>query len=174
MRPATSLENALLAEVAAKSDLVWVETEQRQSPLWHVWVDDQIAVVVGGGEQPDPGLREQGRVVVTLRSKDKGHRLLRVMATSHLVSPQSPPWEAVTTALAPGRLNATKANDDSPLPDRWAASSAVWLLTPTGDVLEGPGDYSSDDHRAVPTPTAATTVTHHPYHFGKATKKRRR
>jgi len=177
MRPATPLENALLAEVASKSDLVWVETEERQSALWHVWVDEQIAVVVGGSEQPDPALREQGPVVVTLRSKDKGHRLLRVMATSHRVFPESPQWETVTAALTPGRLNATTAtaaDDDSRLPDRWATSSTVWLLTPTGEVQEGPGDYSANDHRAVPTPTPATTVTHHPYHFGRATKKRRR
>lgn len=174
MRPTTPLEKALLAEVASKSDLVWVATDERQSPLWHVWIDDQIAVVVGGGEQPDPGLREQGQVVVTLRSKDKGSRQLQVMATSRLVTPRSHQWEPVTRALAPQRLNATTATDDSSLPERWATSSAVWLLAPTGDVLEGPGDYSSDDHRAVPTPTAATTVTHHPYHFGKATRKRRR
>jgi len=174
MRPATPLEDALIAEVASKSDLVWVATEEGRAPLWHVWVEAQIAVVVGGSEQRDPGFRDRGEVVVTLRSKDKGPRLLSVMTTSHLVSSDSPEWASVTQALAPQRLNATASADGAPLPDRWANTSTVWLLTPTGDVLEGPGDYSSVDHRAEPVPTAATTVRHHPFHFGKATKRRLR
>ena len=173
VRPASALDTALLAEVAAKSDLVWVKTELGQGALWHVWLDGQIAVVVGGTEQADPHLVDQAPVTLIFRSKDKGQRVLTVSATAHHVHPGSPQWADVTSALVPKRLNAVLPEGET-LDKRWAASSSVWLLNPTGSVIEGPDNYLADSHRAEPRPTPATTVTHHPFHFGKATKKRRR
>ena len=173
VRPTSALDTALLAEVAAKSDLVWVKTELGQGALWHVWLDGQVAVVVGGTEQADPQLVDKAPLTLIFRSKDKGQRVLTVSATANQIVPGSPMWEDVTSALVPKRLNAVLSEGET-LDQQWAASSSVWLLEPTGSVLEGPENYLADSHRAEPLPTPATTVTHHPFHFGKATKKRRR
>jgi hypothetical protein len=169
--PLSALDQALLAEVATKADLVWVAVPpQPAKALWHVWHDGAVAVVTGGREQPDPGLVDQGTVELILRSKDKITRVLTVPAIVHWLDPANEQWLAVAKALHPKRLNATHGEAQ---PTRWRTESSLWLLRPTGPSTEGPGRLSDESHRAVPLPTDATTDQQQPFHIGKATRKRR-
>jgi hypothetical protein len=162
---------AFIAELAAKSDLIWVATGDRPpQAVWHVWHDDAFAVVTGGAEQPDAGLTPGSPAVVTLRSKENRARQLQVRATATRVDPEAPEWEDAVAALHPKRLNAP---DGDKQPERWARESTVWLLRPTGDPLEQPGAMPDQAHRAEPVATTATTLTRTPFHAGRATKKRR-
>lgn len=163
---------ALIAELAAKSDLVWVTVAgQPPRPLWNVWHDDAIAVVTGGIEQHDPGLTHGGPAEVILRSKDNWARQVTVTTTVERLEPGKDAWDAAASALHPKRLNPP---DGEAQPQRWARESTLWLLRPTAQVAEQPGAMSSDSHRAEPAATDATTLTRMPFHAGRATKKRRR
>lgn len=163
---------ALIAELAGKSDLVWVTVPGRSpQALWNVWHDNAIAVVTGGIEQPDPGLAHGGSVKVVLRSKENRARQVTVTAAVERLEPGTGAWEAAASALHPKRLNPP---DGEAQPERWARESTVWLLRPTAEVLEQPGAMSDDSHRAEPVATEATTLTRMPFHAGRATKKRRR
>jgi hypothetical protein len=165
------LVSALTAEAAKKSDLLWVETDDTAArPLWHIWREDAALVVTGGLEQPDPGLVDGAPVVLVLRSKDKGSRLLRLRAVAHLVPASSPDWDELAEALHAKRLNSP---DGDAAIDRWRRESAVWRLVPEGDPLEQPGAMSDSDHRAEVPDTPATTSTWQPYHLGGATHARR-
>jgi len=169
--PLSALDQALLAEVATKADLVWVAVPpQPAKALWHVWHDGAVAVVTGGREQPDPGLVDQATVELILRSKDKITRVLTVPATVHRLDPADEQWLSVAKALHPKRLNAT---DGEAQPKRWRTESSLWLLRPIGPSMEGPGHLSDESHRAAPLPTDATTDRQRPFHLGKATRKRR-
>ncbi len=169
--PLTALDQALLAEVASKADLVWVAVPTKPArALWHVWHDGAVAVVTGGREQSDPGLVDQQTVEVVLRSKDKFTRVLTVPATVQRLDPADEEWLAVAKALHPKRLNAT---DGEAQPERWRSESSLWLLRPIGTSTEGPGHLSDESHRAAPVPTDATTDRQRPFHLGNATRKRR-
>jgi hypothetical protein len=162
---------AFIAELAAKSDLIWITTGDRPpQAAWHVWHDDAFAVVTGGTEQPDAGLTPGVTAVVTLRSKENRARQLQLQATVARVEPRTPEWDAAVAVLHPKRLN---AQDGDKQPERWAQESAIWLLRPTGDPLEQPGTMPDQAHRAEPVATPATTLTRTPFHAGRATKKRR-
>lgn len=162
---------AFVAELASKSDLVWVSAgEQPARALWHVWHDDAVTVVAGGLEQPDPGLVPGSPVVLTLRSRDNRSRQLTVMAAVARLDAGTPAWDDAVKALHPKRLNAPDGEDQ---PQRWARESTVWTLRPTSEVVEQPGEMSSESHRAEPAATPATTLTRTPFHAGRATKKRR-
>jgi hypothetical protein len=174
-QPPSALEDdliePLIAELAGKSDLVWVQVSgQPARPLWSVWHDDAIAVVTGGIEQPDPGLADGGTATVILRSKENRARQLSLTVTAQLASPASETWDAAVRALHPKRLNAPDGEEQ---PNRWARESQIWLLTPTGEVSERPGAQSDHSQRAEPMETPATTLTRKPFHAGRATKKRR-
>lgn len=162
---------ALIAELAGKSDLVWVTVDgQPPRPLWNVWHDDAIAVVTGGIEQPDPGLAPGGSVEVILRSRDNWARQVTVKAAVERLEPGTDAWGAAASALHPKRLNPP---DGEAQPQRWALESTLWLLRPTSEVAEQPGAMSDDSHRAEPVATEATTLTRKPFHAGRATRKRR-
>ena len=123
-------QEALLAEAATKSGLLWVDVPgDRAWPAWHVWVDGAAYVVSGPGEQTLPELPES--VVLVLRSKDTGGRLLRVAARAERLRPEDPRWEPATTALKAARLNA-----------------------PAGDVVGALG-RGGDGHRAGAAAAAA-------------------
>jgi hypothetical protein len=160
-----------IAELAGKSDLVWVQVDDaRARPVWSVWHDDAVAIVTGGLEQPDPGLTDGGTATLILRSKENRARQLATESDVLRLTPGSDEWVAAAKALHPKRLNAPDGEEQ---PERWERESSIWLLRPTGQPTESPGRQSDASHRAEPMVTEATTLTRRPFHAGRATKKRR-
>jgi hypothetical protein len=167
----SELSQALIAEAAKKSDLLWLDTGTPPArPLWHVWRDDAVWVVTGGLEQPDPGLVDGAAVRLILRSRDKWSRLLSVDATVSRIDPSSDAWDEAASALHAKRLNSP--DGDAAL-DRWRQESSVWRLTPGAELVEGPGTMSDQTHRAEVPETSAVSSTRRPFHFGRATRTRR-
>ena len=166
--PAPDPQEALLAEAATKSGLLWVDVPgDRAWPAWHVWVDGAAYIVSGPGEQAMPELPES--VVLVLRSKDTGGRLLRVAARAEPLRPEDARWEPATTALKAARLNAPAGD----VVGRWAAEATVTALVPQLPLLEGPGGYDDASGAAVPAATPATTGTWHPWHLRGRPRRRR-
>ncbi|MDH6225125.1 MULTISPECIES: hypothetical protein [Streptomyces] len=149
-------DRALVEEAAKKSALVWVRAEGgdgsgAERALWHVWHDGAVCLVGDGpGEQPLPGLADGGHAVLTLRSKDKGGRLVTCRAAVTEPAPGSPAWEEAVAELKGKRLNAA---DAEAMPERWARECRVLRLEPLGAALPQP----SGPLAAAPPPTAATT-----------------
>ncbi|QEU92006.1 hypothetical protein [Streptomyces kanamyceticus] len=146
------LDRALVEEATKKSGLIWVQGEGSPArALWHVW-HEGAAHLVGDGpdEQPLPGLVDGGRAEVTVRSKDKGGRVVAWTADVSELAPGSEPWEAAVAELKGKRLNASDAEG---ITERWASQCRVVRLTPRGAVTEVP----SGSLAAAPLPTAATT-----------------
>jgi len=110
--------------------------------------------VVGGDEQTLPGLTDGIAVRVTVRSKDKGGRLVSWPGLVTQIAPDSEEWSAVVPALHAKRLN---AHDGEAQPERWAANSAVFRIETLGDLLEGPGRYATASGAAPVPPSPATT-----------------
>ncbi|MBQ0983850.1 hypothetical protein KBZ10_04790 [Streptomyces sp. F63] len=156
--PATPLDRALIEEAAKKSGLVWVRgSADPDRPLWHVWHEGAVCVVGGGpGEQPLTGLdRADGSgarttVTVTVRSKDKGGRLVSFQAAVTELPPGSPEWAATVAELSGKRLNAP---DSGSVTERWARECRVLRLTPAG----GPAPLPDGSLAAPPPVTPATT-----------------
>ena len=166
--PAPDPQEALLAEAATKSGLLWVDVPgDRAWPAWHVWVDGTAYVVSGPGEQALPELPES--VVLVLRSKDTGGRLLRVAARAEPLRPEDARWEPATTALKAARLNAPAGD----VVGRWAAEATVTALVPQLPLLEGPGGYDDASGAAAPAATPATTGTWRPWHLRGRPRRRR-
>jgi len=143
------LQTALVEEATKKSGLVWVEGQA----LWHAWVDGAMCVVGGPGEQPLRGLVDGGTAKVTVRSKDKGGRLVSWSARVALLEPDGSAWEAAVAELRSKRLNSP---DGERIVARWARECEVFRLTPEG-VSEAPGTMPRGSGSAVPAPTSATT-----------------
>ncbi|WP_030451814.1 hypothetical protein, partial [Herbidospora cretacea] len=118
---------ALIEDAAKRSSVLWVVLPEGTRLAWHVWHDDAIYLVVGGGEQNLPGLTAQHEIEVVLRSKDNGAQLVRFPAAVEVVDQKASP--EVIAALAKERLNAP---DAAGLPARWAKRSSVVRLRPTG------------------------------------------
>jgi hypothetical protein len=142
-----------------KSGLIWMGEagSDRLRAYWHAWLDGKAYLLTGGGEQPDPGLRERSEVDVVVRSKDTWHRLVKFRAGVTLLLATDRDWPQASAELAKARLN---LHDAEGAPERWAAdrNTRCYRLTPVGEVLEGPGDdYPSDSLRATPVPSTATT-----------------
>ena len=168
---ATTLEAmtdaALVTEAMSKSGILWIEVSgDRAWPAWFAWEDDTAYVVNGLGEQYLPWLPEH--VVLVLRSKDTGGRLLRVRARAQVLVPDTLAWPVAVAALRAARLNAV---DD--VEQRWRDQCAVTSLTPATDLVEGPGTYDDASGAAAPAPTRATTATWHPKHWGGRPARRR-
>jgi hypothetical protein len=160
----------LISEAGRKSDVAWIgPVGGRLIGLWCEWDDDALLIVTDGGEQPAPGLIDTQRCVVTLRSKDKGVRVVTFEAVAHQLAPRSPEWEHAAGVLRDGRLNAP---DHDTLLDRWANESGVWRLVPTGSLLEAPGRMRTDSQRAEPAPTPAVTSGAPPLMIGKRPPRR--
>lgn len=158
---------ALVAEAMNKSGILWIEVPgDRAWPAWHAWVDDTAYVVNGLGEQHLPWLPED--VVLVLRSRDTGGRLLRVRARAQVLVPDSPPWVMAVAALRASRLNSV---DD--VERRWRTQCVVTSLTPAADLVEGPGRYTDASGAAAPSPTRAITATWHPRHLHGRPSRRR-
>ncbi|MFG2572465.1 hypothetical protein [Streptomyces sp. NPDC048481] len=147
------VDRTLVEEATKKSGLVWVRggRETAARALWHVWHDGAACLVGDGpGEQPLPGLVEGGSAEVTVRSKDKGGRLVTWTATVTGLAPGSEAWEAAVAELKGKRLNAP---DGEAMTGRWARECRVLRLEPTGATSPLPEDSLA----ARPVPTPATT-----------------
>ncbi|GHE04575.1 hypothetical protein [Streptomyces alanosinicus] len=147
------LDRALIEEAAKKSGLIWVKGAGSPAAraLWHVWHEGAVCLVGDGpGEQPLEGLTGGGFAEVTVRSKDKGGRLVTFPATVAELTAGSAEWEAAVAELKGKRLNAP---DGEQMPARWARECRVLRLAPAGSVVPLPSDSQAD----VPVTTPATT-----------------
>jgi len=143
----TPLDRALVEEATKKSGLIWVN----ERPLWHAWHEGAAYVLGDGpGEQPLAGLSGGGAAQVTVRSKDKGGRLVTWAAKVVAVAPGTPDWESATAELKTKRLNAP---DGEAMVERWSRECRLLRLEPTGETLPMP----EGDLAARPVPTPATT-----------------
>ncbi|MFE9117331.1 hypothetical protein [Streptomyces sp. NPDC007172] len=149
----TLLDQALVEEATKKSGLIWVRGTggSTERALWHAWLDGAAYVVGGGpGEQPLEGLPDGGTATVTVRSKDKGGRLVAWTASVSEVPAGSEAWDTAVAELKGKRLN---AHDGEAMPARWAAECRLLRLAPTGPLDPAPESSLA----AAPVPTAATT-----------------
>jgi len=152
------LDQALVEEATKKSGLIWVAGDGVPAPwagvgrpLWHVWHDGAACVVGDGpGEQPLPGLGDGGDAIVTVRSKDKGGRLVAWPAKVVELAPDSAQWQAAVAELKGKRLNAP---DGEAMPERWARECRVLRLEPSGT----PAELPDGSLAAPPLPSPATT-----------------
>ncbi|MFG2604487.1 hypothetical protein ACGFT2_13170 [Streptomyces sp. NPDC048514] len=164
------LDRALIEEAVKKSGLIWVRgagaAEARA--LWHVWHEGAVCLVGDGpGEQPLPALTDGGAAEVTVRSKDKGGRLVTFRATVSEPASGSPEWETAVAELKGKRLNAP---DGEEMPGRWARECRVLRLVPTGAVEPLPSGSLAE--RPVASP--ATTREPMPAGLLKLLTRRRR
>lgn len=163
------LDQALVEEATKKSGLVWVRgPEGPARALWHVWHEGAVCLVGDGpGEQPLPGLTDGTEAEVTVRSKDKGGRLVAWTAKVVELSAGSEAWDAAVAELKGKRLNAP---DGEAMTGRWARECRVLRLEPTGSTLPLPdGDLAE-----APVPTMATTRQPIPAGLPKLLLKRRK
>ncbi|MFJ5719310.1 hypothetical protein [Streptomyces sp. NPDC093149] len=146
------LGRALVEEATKKSGLIWVRGTGPARALWHVWHEGAAHLVGDGpGEQPLPAGLVDGRAAeVTVRSKDKGGRLVAWTAAVAELAPHSEEWEAAVAELKGKRLNAPDAER---MTERWARECRVLRLTPGAFRTELPDGSLA----AAPLPTPATT-----------------
>jgi hypothetical protein len=151
----TLLDQALVEEATKKSGLIWVRgTGVAERALWHAWLDGAAYVVGGGpGEQPLEGLADGGTAAVTVRSKDKGGRLVAWTANVAEIPPGTEAWDAAVAELKGKRLNAP---DGEAMPARWAAQCRLLSLTPTGGLGTPP------EGSLATAPVASPATTRHP------------
>ncbi|MFF5423183.1 MULTISPECIES: hypothetical protein [unclassified Streptomyces] len=164
----TLLTGALVEEATKKSGLVWVRGTGPARALWHVWHDGAAYVVGDGpGEQPLPGLADGGTAEVTVRSKDKGGRLVSWTAFVREIPAGSEEWDAAVAELKGKRLNAP---DGEAMPGRWARECRVLRLEPRAATTELPDGSLA----AAPLPTGATTRRPVPAALPKLLLRKRR
>jgi hypothetical protein len=146
------LDQALVEEATKKSGLVWVNGPGVPArALWHVWHEGAACLIGDGpGEQPLPGLVDGGPAEVTVRSKDKGGRLVSWTAKVVELAPDSEAWTATVAELKGKRLNAP---DGEAMTARWARECRVLRLEPTGATAELPEGSLAEP----PLPSPATT-----------------
>ncbi|MEU4654389.1 hypothetical protein AB0G32_10640 [Streptomyces sp. NPDC023723] len=146
------LGQALVEEAAKKSGLIWVAGPGTAArALWHVWHEGAACVVGDGpGEQPLPSLADGSTAEVTVRSKDKGGRLVSWTARVAELPAGSEQWRAAVAELKGKRLNAP---DGEAMVERWARECRVLRLSPTGVA----GELPDGSLAAPPLPTPATT-----------------
>jgi hypothetical protein len=154
---------ALIEEATKKSGLIWVRPageRQHAQPVWHLWQDGSAYVLTGGIEQAAPTLTD--RAYVTVRSKDKGSRLVTWVADVGVVEPDSEQWAAVIPNLLGKRLNLP---DGEAAAQRWAGECVLYRLTPTGDVTETPDQPTTHAHAVPPPPSPARSRVPRPLHL---------
>ncbi|WP_299528422.1 hypothetical protein [uncultured Streptomyces sp.] len=163
------LGRALVEEATKKSGLIWVRATGSARAVWHVWLDGAAHLVGDGpGEQPLPeGLAGGQTAEVTVRSKDKGGRIVSWTAAVDEPAPRTPAWEAAVAELKGKRLNAPDAER---IVDRWADECRVLRLTPVASTT----DLPSGSLAARPPATAATTRRPVPAALPRLLLKRRR
>ncbi|AWT45327.1 MULTISPECIES: hypothetical protein [Streptomyces] len=164
------LDQALVEEAVKKSGLIWVRGAGAPAAraLWHVWHEGAACLVGDGpGEQPLPHLADGGSAEVTVRSKDKGGRLVTFTATVTELAPESEQWQAAVAELKGKRLNAP---DGEAMPARWARECRVLRLEPAGAPLPLPDGSLAE----APLPSPATTREPVPAGLPKLLFKRRK
>jgi hypothetical protein len=142
----------LLEEATRRSAVVWVVPagSDREHPVWHLWHQGALYVVIGGAEQPLPWTPTS---LVVVRSKEKqADRLMQWQAAVAPVEPGTPLWDEVVPLLSARRLNAP---DGTAQQQRWARESTVLCFTPTGETVPA-GDAS---YAAPPVDSPAATET---------------
>ncbi|MFE9883949.1 hypothetical protein [Streptomyces scopuliridis] len=155
------LGQVLVEEATKKSSLIWVRGSGPDRALWHVWHEGAALLVGDGpGEQPLPGLADGSAAEVTVRSKDKGGRLVAWTAAVAELAPHSEGWERAVAELKGKRLNSP---DAEVMPERWARECRVLRLTPQRTITDLPDSSLA----AVPLPTAATTRQPLPASLGR-------
>ncbi|GAA2578211.1 hypothetical protein [Streptomyces tubercidicus] len=151
-------DRALIEEATKKSGLIWVRGAAGPSrALWHLWLDGAACLIGdGAGEQPlaDLGLADGGPATVTVRSKDKGGRLVTWQAKVVELTPESASWQAAVGELKGKRLNAPDADT---ITERWARECRVLRLEPTGETTQRPGRMPAESHAVPPLATSAIT-----------------
>ena len=153
---------AVLAEATRRSGLVWVTVPGHlPRPAWHVWHAGALWLLVareaGSPEQEVPGLLTADRVRVTVRSRDKGGRLVAYDATTRPVAVGSAEWSELVPLLLDGRLNVP--GGVAAAPGRWERECALVRLDPVLPLVEGPGDLPTGSHAAPPRSSPARTPT---------------
>ena len=168
-----ALGRALVEEACRKTSMVWLQPESSPRPVaaWHVWVDGAAYVVGGGAEQDLPAMADGELVAVTVRSKDKGGRLVTWVARAEHVPAGSEGWDTAVLELHAKRLNPP---DGEQQPARWARESTVTRLAPTGELPESPGRMPSRSHAAPPPGSPATTRGPLPFVLGRRARRRKR
>jgi hypothetical protein len=163
------LDRALVEEATKKSGLIWVKGPGVPArALWHAWHEGAACVVGDGpGEQPLPGLTDGATAEVTVRSKDKGGRVVSWTATVVELAPESEAWESAVAELKGKRLNAP---DGEAMPERWRRECRVLRLEPTGGTLPLPEDSLAE----APLPSPATTRRPIPAALPRLLLKRRK
>ncbi|GAA1425907.1 hypothetical protein GCM10009601_33690 [Streptomyces thermospinosisporus] len=164
------LERALIEEATKKSGLVWVRAAGAPAAraLWHVWHEGAACVVGDGpGEQPLPGLVDGGTAEVTVRSKDKGGRLISWTAKVVELPAGGEEWAAAVAELKGKRLNAP---DGEAMPERWARECRVLRLEPTGETAPLPDASLAEP----PLPSPAITRRPIPAALPKLLARRKR
>ncbi|MFF1548959.1 hypothetical protein [Streptomyces sp. NPDC058291] len=164
------VDRTLVEEATRKSGLVWIRgaDEAAARALWHVWHEGAACLVGDGpGEQPLTGLVEGGSAEVTVRSKDKGGRLVTWTATVVGLAPGSEAWQAAVAELKGKRLNAP---DGEAMTERWARECRVLRLEPTGATSPLPDGNLA----ARPVPSPATTREPAPAGLPKLLLRRRK
>ncbi|MEV5724620.1 MULTISPECIES: hypothetical protein [Streptomyces] len=163
------LDRALVEEATKKSGLIWVKAPGVPArALWHAWHEGAACVVGGGpGEQPLPGLADGVTAEVTVRSKDKGGRVVVWTATVVEPAPGSEAWEAAVAELKGKRLNAP---DGEAMTERWRRECRVLRLEPTGGTLPLPDGSLAE----APLPSPATTRRPVPAALPRLLLKRRK
>ncbi|MEV6173399.1 hypothetical protein AB0L99_34970 [Streptomyces sp. NPDC051954] len=163
------LDQALVEEATKKSGLIWVKGPGGPArALWHVWHEGAACLIGDGpGEQPLPGLADGAAAEVTVRSKDKGGRLVSWAARVVELTPGSEQWDATVAELKGKRLNAP---DGEAMTLRWSRECRVLRLEPTGATAALPDGNLA----AAPLPTPATTREPMPAGLPRLLMKKRR
>ncbi|MFF8266248.1 hypothetical protein ACF059_02535 [Streptomyces sp. NPDC016562] len=163
----SALDLALVEEATKKSGLIWVRGAGADRALWHAWVDGAAHVLGDGpGEQPFPGLADGAACEVTVRSKDKGGRLVAWTATVRELAPRGEEWAAAVAELKGKRLNAPDSED---MTERWARECRLLRLEP-----QTVGPLPDDSLAAPPLPSPALTRHPIPAHLPKLLLKRKK
>ncbi|MDT3396222.1 hypothetical protein RKE29_06150 [Streptomyces sp. B1866] len=174
----TLTDRALIEEASKKSALIWVHGGDSGSAgaagagraLWHVWHDGAVCLVGDGpGEQPLHGLDlvDGGAATVTVRSKDKGGRLVAWSARVSELAPGGEAWTAAVEELKGKRLNAP---DGDHIAERWARECRVLRLEPAPVAV---ANLPTGSLAAPPLPTPATTRRPMPAGLPKLLLRRR-
>lgn len=167
-QPDPALAPLLIDEATKKSGLVWVATDQEAGPVWLLWHEGSAYVLTGPGEQRSPGLTEAARATVTVRSKDKGARLVSWVADVSTVPAGGDDWATVAPLLIGKRLNLPDLDSAA---QRWARECQIHRLTPTGVLTEAPGTMPDGSLAAAPPPSPAATEVPMPFTVGGSTRK---
>ncbi|MFE2329625.1 hypothetical protein ACFXD5_37955 [Streptomyces sp. NPDC059385] len=163
----STLDLALVEEATKKSGLIWVRGAGADRALWHAWVDGAAHVLGDGpGEQPFPALADGATAEVTVRSKDKGGRLVAWTATVRELAPRGEEWAAAVAELKGKRLNAPDSED---MTERWARECRLLRLEP-----RAVGALPDGSLAAAPLASPAITRRPIPAHLPKLLLKRRK